>query len=1195
MDNTLLPASWLDASPTINVLRTWALTAGGAPTEAPVAGGRVVVALRVSLGAELTAATGAAPGSGGGLRTHSASGRALLIVPVGETEGAARLAARFPAAATATTRLSLVYPVGVPLELVGPPPGKLPSLLGPLTTGLAVVDGAGAPRQGIEGTTLSLPLGTLFSGTSIATTYEAASGDENTATVLIEGGSVRVTLLAAGDVTITVAATQGGQTAEVAVPVTVLSVDDVAYPGLADYDALEGVVGAAVGDVAVVDHPLTGGIFDLVDTAAGGATPRAPDGGTVFAVAERTSAHGPVAPERRHDLLGVADRRSVALALSDPTEPDTEAQATLGFLEAHGHGKGQFAFDGPSTLLVPTLPYDAQTLSWRTCDDGVRWVRRAVTTDYRPEWWGGAPYPDHWTPTTATPAPGEDPLVAERAAGRDATDALCWALNAAGDAFEAEWEANLSAAGGDAEAAADPPERVIVLSGMYGFQGQVDGRSGVRYRGAVPGVRSKPGDAVRQGLRQLRGSLYALFGKAGFTRAKNVDPAYLLERSARDWALSFPKTFVCHGPTSGHTHVRHASGAFDVEIDGNAGPGLENAYCFTDKAGHRAATGPSTYDGGTYFDQLLQDSSHGKGADTADGLFAGVPGSRMQWNNVHVHDTPNDGFNGNSAVSMGGSSDLLIGNCVRNHGLYGVQTHPGSWVENVTLYGFFHRGAQTGWHAHIKNLRYENLTVHPPEFGLERIVPGAVARRGQGLAGNNFFDPETSYHYFGESLLLDGLHFDITDTPDDQGVGTNGVYHYPRLIRFEEGILDVRGLDVWLGTTAQGAPRRRWLSSSKTPNHAAGRNRHYIEAAVHTGEILGTHIGSAALSYWKVKQVNRGGSTSTTTAWAHSSPGTEAHEHHALFLEGDFEMQYLWDITAQAGAALDVYLIGAAPGETETTPLRLFPVNGQSSMTRMLKTTGMTAANASNFRFSVRDAVGRGAGFYATEAEGAWLLPQYRLLRYTDTLTGRASEATGALAAAALTPAGGGGYVDVPTGLVFWHDDVSEIQVIGADAGRFVSATRQGTYGAAVVRLAFTGTSPVTVTWTAQAAAPEPGYEWPVWYDRPPEPAAVGAPPVTVVQPSSDPVQMDVARFFQASEPDGTVVDGSADPERLVAIEGLRFIAPIDRTTPGLRLLGRTLTIDPAELPVGEGSVEVRVEDPHGRFALQTFSYEVGA
>lgn len=95
---------------------------------------------------------------------------------------------------------------------------------------------------------------------------------------------------------------------------------------------------------------------------------------------------------------------------------------------------------------------------------------------------------------------------------------------------------------------------------------------------------------------------------------------------------------------------------------------------------------------------------------------------------------------------------------------------------------------------------------------------------------------------------------------------------------------------------------------------------------------------------------------------------------------------------------------------------------------------------------------------------------------YDDVSVGsRRSEDRGTLSAAVLTS----GYVDVPVNLFYTPFDPSYVTLAGTDAGRFTGWTNVGTAEAPVLRLTFSGSTPVSVQWSAAVRPIPPDVTFP--------------------------------------------------------------------------------------------------------------------
>ncbi len=716
----------------------------------------------------------------------------------------------------------------------------------------------------------------------------------------------------------------------------------------------------------------------------------APDGGTCFVPTEHTAAGEPYSSDWGFTLYGDdLQWESFRLCHSQASAPQNATQVTgdgcFEALQLHGHGaraEGRKLFDSATgnveiTGAMNTFArlYDGsprQTAVFRYSTDTVR-LERVVepmtlegqaTTDYtRPEWWGGQP--DHG----------------------DATDAVAWALEAA-----------------EAKAAAVGREVYVVLSGMYGYSSVLETQSGTVLKGARGGVRDG------QGLRVMAGAPWHFWALMERTTAFR-EP--LTERDAATGGEGF--VVVRHGRQSTSDRV------VDVEIDGNL---AQNGEVFD--AAHRAASGPSSYSGGSYVDEMLQNTPYWNGFVASHQHEDIVVGSRTRLENVHIHDVGGNLWLSGEKVDFGGSRDVRLGNSARNHVAYGIQTSPGTSIDRVEVYGFFWKGALEVTQGAWRDVTFRDLRNPPALYtgdGLEVLV----SHRSNGPIPAIL---RTSTNYYGETVTFDGLTFDMGEA-----------YPYTAII-YDRGPMSIRNVTV---RQTNGDARLRLVTSRGGDSYTS---RFRLEnVTVESGG-----LGSITVA-------GRNGDVRNFTL----PPASGSPAEFALFrplyhgivytLYGVHGVQRSSEPIALeagfAGASADLFVRDAA--FTDTYAHFMF--------------TGANPADTDvqqRFHAYFRDV--SFSEFTPINNDGGQNRENWRVSFYDDVRVGtRRSEDSGSLTSAALVS----GRLDVPTNLFYAPFDPSYVTVTGVDAGRFTGWTNAGTSNAPVLRLAFSGTAPVSVSWAA--------------------------------------------------------------------------------------------------------------------------------
>ena len=798
-------------------------------------------------------------------------------------------------------------------------------------------------------------------------------------------------------------------------------------------DAIE-LRGLAVGDrVAVEGYRRPGdggaGVLRVTDSAC------APDGGTCFVPTEYTEEATATGLSDDHTLYTGASGGGVAFEsfqlIYGPGDDNR-----LGALALHGHASGRGDVAGEpllntlsGRLIVPSGLRDlARDLTgsnrvaatYRYATQPIRLERTVQpivlegvrTTDYvRPEWWGAAPYPDGWTPDTSAPsAPRARPSgVAAGDATYDATDPLATAINAA-----------------EAKAARARREHYVVLRGMYGYARVIEMQDRVVLKGERDGVRDG------QGLRVLKGAPWHYWAVKG----SRVDPSYSVEPSARDHLLVSGDPFVVvrHGRRSQLDRV------VDVEFDGNL---TENEYVFT--PAYRAASGGSRGSWSNKVEEMLQNTAHWNGFVASHQHADVVPGSNARLVNVHIHDYGGNLILGGEAIHFGGSSDLLLGNTIKNHHLYRVFTAPGTTVDRIELYGYSWAAHMAYQQGHYRDVVFRDL-VRNPRFGQGNNSPEElIGHRNDGVPESALFDrSRADGYYFGDEAVLENVRFELSAD------------FRPRssLVSYDTGPLALRGVTL----DVEGSDPVSLMNRGSTER--LDRAEFVVEdVRVVRGQVRSLLAPTALRT--SARQIGPFGGDQDGQG-VQLSPFRQGHT--ATFYDvgggvsGDGarapEVVKIVPFGSDSTASLDVFVQRA----------RFTGVRSPVMMTRLDPSEPDVSAR---YRVFWRDV---DLSRWRDSNNDRGTSRESGKLQYFDRVTvgDRTSEASGTLSSTPLEQnSNGTGYVDVDPELFYIPQDPSYVTVGGRDAGRFLGWDNVGSTYDPVLRLSFSGTGPVTATWTA--------------------------------------------------------------------------------------------------------------------------------
>ena len=799
----------------------------------------------------------------------------------------------------------------------------------------------------------------------------------------------------------------------------------VAVSTMAEAVALRGLV---PGQRVVVADPVRGGTFEVRDSGAPS------DGGTVFVPTEytmETTATGLGLSQtiyRGPNADGIVFD-SFRLFYGLGADDFLDATALHGHASGRGDSAGEPLLDtATGRLIIPSGLRDyekALTGSWNLTATyryatSARRLERVVepitlegrqTTDYvRPEWWGAVPYPENWTPDVSAPS-GPRARASGIASGDpvyDATDRLASAINAA-----------------EAAAAQTDREHYVVLAGMYGYARVIEMQDRVVLKGEQDGVRDG------QGLRVLKGAPWHYWA----VKQTHVDPAYLVERSARDWLMvsADPIVVLRHGRRSQLDRV------VDVELDGNL---VENEYVVTPQ--YRSASGPSGGSWSSPVEAMLQNTPHWNGYAASHQHSDTVLGSNARLENVHVHDYGGNLVLSGEPIHFGGSRDLRLGNSIKNHHFYRVFTAPGTTVDRIEMYGYAWASYTELQQGHYRDVVFRDL-VRNPLFGLgDRSPEALLGHRNDGATPEQLYSPDVPGYYFGDRAVVENLRFELSSD------------FRPRqsLIGYDTGPLSVLGVTL----DVEGSTPAVLVGGGDT--NLLDRAKFVLEdVAVEQGQVQS--FSPTTPLHTSAHRVNSFSGTSTGGTGISLNPFRNGHTATFYDLGGG--------VSGEGVRTPEIVKIRLRDDPDVT--LDVFVQRARfTSVTVPVMATKMDPTDpevASRYRVFWRDVA---FNRWQDDNNDGGRNRESGRLQYFERATawGRTSEAAGSLASAALTRASDGArYVDVDPSMFYAPQDPSYVVVSGRDAGRFIGWENVGSKYDPVLRLSFSGSGPVTANWTA--------------------------------------------------------------------------------------------------------------------------------
>ena len=796
---------------------------------------------------------------------------------------------------------------------------------------------------------------------------------------------------------------------------------------IADALALEGLQVGEVVEVAGHAEPGDGGggRFEVVDTG------EAPDGGGVFVPYEFTEETTATGLDRSQSLFAGEGIAFESFRLYYGPEAEDYYTAT----DLHGHGgdaDGRRFFD-PATGDL-TVPYGALSLAeertgvkrvsvrYRYATGPIRLKRivpairleGALTDRYvRPEWWGALPYPTDWTPDASAPSsPGARPSgITVGDPDYDATNTVATALNAAAALAEAEGQ-----------------DYYVVLKGMYGYARMLETQDGAVLKGERDDIRDG------QGLRALKGAPWRRFALD-----EAVDTRYAVERSIHDQILAggkTPQVVIRHGRRTTLGRI------VDLEIDGNI---TENAYVFSDE--YVAASGPANQSNwSNRLEQLLQNSTHWNGFVATTAKRDGVVGSNARLENVHLHD-----FGGNlmlgaaSTTHFGGSRDLRLGNSARNHGMYRVWTAEGTFIDGIEVYGFWWNGFIPMQMGNYRGVTVRDI-VPNPYFG----YLGNFLGHRNGATEDELGDPETDF-YFGERTVIEDLRVEFPD-----GVRFTTA-------KYDRGPYALRGLTI----VARGDEPALVMGLQGDLYNQTERSHYEItDVDIEEGSAYGFMAGTAMRA-----------DARRLTLSAEDSPGSsyspfEVRPHAAG------HVYTIYDVRPEEGKAPyradGLFVVNPSDDADVSMDLFVQRVNLEADrdVVAIKKIDPDAADIQERYRIFFRDAQFDRFNLY-NSALGVRKYG-YKLCYFDDVTVGsKTSEETGTLSNTTLQTSGDGtGYVDIQANLFHRPYEAEDgggglVELTGGAASRYQGYENVGTQSDPVLRLRFSGTSPVSGTWSA--------------------------------------------------------------------------------------------------------------------------------
>ena len=780
-------------------------------------------------------------------------------------------------------------------------------------------------------------------------------------------------------------------------------------------DTMLEIEGLKVGDTVTVTDPVRGGTFRVSMSG------RPTDGGTVFVPHEFTEATEATRLNERQTLYDGEDSGGIVFdsfkLFYGPEDGDY-----LGAVDLHGHGApspGRLLNTETGHLYIPRDLRGDHSASYRYAISEIRLERMVpalvlegnTTTDYvRPEWWGAVPYPTGWRPdTSAPPAPGVAPsgiVVGDPV--YDATAGVATAINAAA--------LNADASG---------REQYIVLSGMYGYSRVIEMQAMTVLKGETDGLRSDPGDAIRQGLRVMKGAPWHKWATK-----QTVDPAYAEDRTPYDRLMGGggdPFVVVRHGRLSGVNRL------VDLELDGNV---IENEYVLSDE--YRTASGEA---GNPLWPdrvaEMLQNTPHWNGFTAyIGGTKENILGSTVRLENVHVHDYGGNLVLGAAPVSFGGSRDLKLGNTVKNHALYRTFTGEDS-IDGIEVYGYAWASFVELQQGRFHNVHVHNLTPNP-WFEDTQVIFG---HRNDGLTSAELDGNEGGY-YFGDDVSVDGVHVELENVRPRQAI-----------FGYDTGRFDLTDVEV---DNNLGEPVSLF-------NSDAGQGDQVDRSSYHGRGIRAVRGQLRTISPGKARESHiRGALTAPGT----SSTGSVAGVRYRVVSGGQIGSIYgLGSNDAPFAARRPVVISDSGiPDESLSVYVR------ESVFSDVDQPLRLENADATDPAVQARLAV-----YWRDVSFSRWSHERSHQIQYFEGVTsryhdGRVSEADGELAGVRLSEDGDGRfYFDLRPGLFFTPqaDEFVQVRVSSGPAYTGWEPLSESDSDDPTLRLYFGGPGRVTANWTA--------------------------------------------------------------------------------------------------------------------------------
>lgn len=783
--------------------------------------------------------------------------------------------------------------------------------------------------------------------------------------------------------------------------------------------------GLAAGQTIRVLDPIRGGRFRV--TGSG----RATDGGVVFVPndhSKETTAAGLASVQTLYH--GPEDQGIVFDSFRlfyGPNEGDyLEAVSLHGHTANLGRNAGAPVLDTRNGRLL--IPSGLRTYSEQlTGSDRLRAAYRYATSDLRierivepliiegiettayvrPEWWGARPYPRGWSPDPSPPpSPGVMPsgiVVGDPVF--DATDALGAAINAAEAAGELR----------------ETPHYVI-LDGMYGFSRPLEVQDGAVLKGIRDGVRDG------QGLRVLKGAPWHYWA----IKTDRVNPLYAEERAPQDWLLASgadPIIAIRHGRDT------QLSRLVDIEIDGNV---PENDYVFTD--GYiQASGGAGAQHWSDRVQEMLQNTPHWNGFVASTSTRDVIVGSNARLENVHIHDTGGNSILGNNPMHFGGSRDLKLGNAVRNHIAYGVFTAEGTTIDRIEIYGYWWQGGFPVYQGHYRDVTFKDLKRNPYFGWFENLI----GHRNSAPDPSLFGSAEETQHYYGETVLFERLRIELPE----------GLRPSPALIYYDNGPFAIRGLTL----DVEGDESVQIMADRHDLDQTERSVFELTDLVVERGNVRVLTSWTATGTHVRRVRVPAGsGGTGSDQGFLFRPVRPDAVATiYDVGLNGPLRAPELVKIKPRReSASLDVFVQRSA-------------FTGIVEPVKALSLDPATADAQARYRIFWRD-VDMDA-WRDSNSDGAATRESGRI-QYFERVTarGRSSEGAGSLVSGSLRQGSNGtGYIDVDPNLFYVPQDPSFVVVTGRDAERFLGWENVGDKYDPVLRLSFSGTGPVTASWSA--------------------------------------------------------------------------------------------------------------------------------